>query len=470
MAGNVPSDVAGNVTTAARRHLTRLAALQRRQTLRSSLALLGVAIVALWVAMLTVGFNVVLANRLHRQADDVLRTRAEAAAATVALAGDGTVSVSDLSDDDALDAGLWIYAGGRALERPNARDRVQRAADALATSTRPHFVDQALLRRTRLYALPVTHDGRQVATVVVSANLTPYEHAEREALLGSLALGLLVLAGIWFAMRLAVGRALGPVDEMTRQAAEWSEHDLSRRFGHSERPAELEALAGTLDGVLDRLGAVVRHEKHFSAELSHELRTPLARITAEVDLLRRRRPTPTELDASLATLAESATNLRHILETLLSTARAELGAAPGLTDARTVVAALLTDRSDVLVTLCNDVPAGVAVGVDAAVLERILSPLLDNAVRYARSTVRLSASTRAGHVTLRVADDGPGVAGGLTASMFDPGVRDEADAHDGAGLGLSLVRRLVNAVDGSVAVAAPVPGQGAELLVVLPAG
>ena len=65
---------------------------------------------------------------------------------------------------------------------------------------------------------------------------------------------------------------------MTEDAASWSEHDLDRRFDLGEPYDELTRLAATLDGLLERIAASLRHEQRFTAELSHELRTPLARI------------------------------------------------------------------------------------------------------------------------------------------------------------------------------------------------
>src|SRR3954452_279421 len=88
--------------------------------------------------------------------------------------------------------------------------------------------------------------------------------------------------------------ALRSVSRMTRQAATWSERDLDRRFGLGEPHDELTQLASTLDGLLHRLAASLRHEQRFSAELSHELRTPLSRVIAETELALRRERTPSE--------------------------------------------------------------------------------------------------------------------------------------------------------------------------------
>jgi signal transduction histidine kinase len=91
------------------------------------------------------------------------------------------------------------------------------------------------------------------------------------------------------------------------------------------------------------------------------------------------------------------------------------------------------------------------VGVDAALLGRALSPLLDNAARFARSRVEVRLSTSRGVVVVQVQDDGPGFEPEVLPHAFEPGRRSvTADDHQGAGLGLALVRRLVTSAGGSV--------------------
>ena len=109
------------------------------------------------------------------------------------------------------------------------------------------------------------------------------------------------------------------------------------------------------------------------------------------------------------------------------------------------------------------------VGVDAPLLDRLLGPVLDNAVRYAARRVTVTGRVLAGDVELVVADDGPGVPDELAEKVFEAGWRaDPRDGHDGAGLGLALVSRLATAARGSVTVG-PVEG-GAAFVVRLPAG
>jgi signal transduction histidine kinase len=96
------------------------------------------------------------------------------------------------------------------------------------------------------------------------------------------------------------------------------------------------------------------------------------------------------------------------------------------------------------------------VGTDPQLLERLLSPVVANAARYAVHEVEVSAGAADGHVRVVLADDGPGVAAEDRECVFQPGWRGEpADGHAGAGLGLALARRLgrvsqISAADGEM--------------------
>src|SRR5205823_7270872 len=142
-------------------------------------------------------------------------------------------------------------------------------------------------------------NGKRLGAVVAGVSLAPYEQTRELALLASLVLGGLVLLLVLVAARWLLRASLRPVVRMTRQAAEWSEYDLEQRFALGPPHDELTELAATLDSLLDRLAASLRHERRFSAELSHELRTPLARVLAESELALRRQRTPGEYQEAL---------------------------------------------------------------------------------------------------------------------------------------------------------------------------
>ena len=135
--------------------------------------------------------------------------------------------------------------------------------------------------KARLYALPVVQSTRRLGAVVAGVSLTPYDQTRETVLVASLILALAVLIAVALAARWLIDRALRPVARMTRQASEWSERDLDRRFALGPPHDEITQLASTLDDLLERLAGSLRHEQRLSAEISHELRTPLANIVAE---------------------------------------------------------------------------------------------------------------------------------------------------------------------------------------------
>ncbi len=438
--------------------------MRRPRTLRGQFTAVGVALATVTIVVLTVAFNVALSRSADSDANSRLRSQAAAAATTVALR-DGRVIARESPNDAAIDREVWIYAGSRALERPPASAEVQRAADALAGRAR---VTRDLPKREfRLYAQPLTVGGRQIGTAVAGLSLAAYDRTTDLALIGSLALAAVMLVAVATLTWVVVGRALSPVREMTRSAASWSELGGAERFGVTPRPDELGELAETFDTLLDRVAASLRHEQRLSAELSHELRTPLARITAEVELLQRRdRPTEERAEA-YSSIGRSAQQMSEILEMLMAAARADAVLDSGHCDVASVLDEIAREWPPAGAELSTDVAgAAVTAGIDGEVVERILAPLLDNARRYARSRVRLSAATTGGRVLVTVADDGPGVPDEALERVFEPGMR-VGDEHGGAGLGLALSRRLARAAGGDVSAERPVNG-GATFRVELP--
>lgn len=446
-------------------------------TLRGRLSLVALTTAALIMVILTVVFNTVVRQHLQRQADDELRTRAAAVATTVDTRGPG-VHVLEGSDDALLDADVWIYTGARLLEQPpstTANGPLTRAAAELAArhegcaTVKIHHGHDPV----RLCARPVPHRaGGGRATVVTALDLSPYRSSADTLLLGSFALDTVMLACTYALTRLAVGRALRPVGTMTDQATQWSAVASEERFGAMRRPAELARLGASLDALLDRIRAVLRHERQLTAELSHELRTPLSRIVAELDWWQARPRTDAETKATHAVIADAAQSMRSICDTLLDDAREGAPTAPGTAEvlpALRRLAAGLPRPARVTVEV-HGPDERLEAGVQAALLERIVSPLLANALRYARSRVVVEARRTPDGVRVEVADDGPGVPASFTGRLFQPGRRaDPEDGHGGAGLGLPLARRLARSAGGEVR-HDPGHAPGARFVVSLPAG
>jgi two-component system OmpR family sensor kinase len=439
---------------------------------RRRLLIVIVAVVTAAVAAMLVGFNILLAKSLDQNSRDLLRSRATQ---QIALLRDdhGHLAFQEAPDAAGPDANVWVFSQGKVLERPRAGKRVNNLARSLASGPQ-RFVDVPG-SDTRLYATPVVFNNHRLGTVVVAGSLAPYEETQHVALIGSLILGGVVLVLVAVASRWLLAASLRPVRRMTRQAATWSERDLDQRFALGEPYDELTELAATLDQLLDRLAASMRHEQRFSAELSHELRTPIARVLAESELALLRERPPEEYRSALEVVHRNAQQLAKIVDALVAAARHEAGAVRGTADAYEVAedvseacAGLVSDHRVELEVEQPDRP--VRLGIDADLAERILQPVIENACRYGSSHVRVSIERRDSTVRYVVADDGPGVSPDERERIFEAGVRGrlgEAGGRDGAGLGLSLARRLARSTTGDVEA---IPGtRGGRFLVRLPA-
>ncbi len=443
-----------------------------RLGLRRRLLLIVVAAVAVALAGLVAVFNILLAHNLSRDGDNLVRARA--AAEFAQLHSDrGKLVLGEAPDDAAADTLVWVFAGDRVLEAPRAGERVAAAARNLASG--PARLGDVSAADIRLYAEPVVVDGRRLGTVVAGISLAPYEETRRTALFSSLAFGAAVLLLVALAARWLLAGSLRPVARMTRQAAVWSERDLDQRFALGEPRDELTELAATLDGLLDRLAASLHREQRFSAELSHELRTPLSRVIAEAELALRHERTPSDYREALTQIHRSANQIARTVDALVAAARHEAGIARGTADAFAVAAEAADACAGIAAArdLAVDVepPAHpIRLGIDHELAERILQPVVENACRYGRSSVRVSIQRRSGVVVYAVQDDGAGVNEDERERIFEPGVRGrtvpDQDSR-GAGLGLALARRLARSASGDVD--ADTDGHGGRFLVRLPA-
>ena len=441
--------------------------LRAPRALRSRLLLAIVVGVGVAVTIGVVGFNALVARSLSNDADEIVRARAQAELAALRIE-DGRIEAAELTTAGSIDTRSWIFEGATALRRPPVNVELDRQASALAMGPeRSVYVPGDV----RLYALPVSSGGRRLGTVVTGISLGPYDRTQVIALLSSIALAAGVLLAVGLASAAMLRAALRPVARMTADAAAWSERDLGSRFDVGPPHDEISRLAATLDGLLDRLEAGLRRERRLTAEVSHELRTPLAQIQAEVDLTLRREREPSEYRRALEEIRASAARIAATIATLLATARQDAQLPRGTGD--------LAEAASRVVDACRPLAAGRHVtvrvdpslygaraGVEPEVIERILHPVIENACRYGRGEVRVGASAVDGDVAVTVADDGPGVPAGDRERIFEPGVRvGDRSGEPGAGLGLSLARRLARAAGGDVRAEA---GEGGRFTVRLP--
>lgn len=439
-------------------------------TLRRRLVLAALGTVGIALGMITLGYNLVLAGRLNADADHLLASRAQAQLANLKVVR-GRLRLAEAPGDAVLDDRIWVFtADHHVLERPLAPPGLHRAADQLS---RGLITSPAEIADDRLLAVQVRRQGRVRGTVISAASLAPYERSAHVALIASLVLDAVLLAAVALLARRTATVALRPVARMTNAALDWSDHDLDRRFDLGTPRDELSSLGATLDSLLARLAASLRHEQRLVAELSHELRTPLAALRAEAELALRRKRSPDQLTEALQAILAQAGRMDSVVEALMTGAEHEAGFR-GSVSARTAASAALdrvhetAERRGVRLSLVRGT-ADATVAADAELAAQILGPVLDNAIRYGRSFVELSTERHNGSVLFKVHDDGPGIRQDELERIFEPGTRGAAGgARRGAGLGLPLARRLARTAGGDVLAAAS--ASGGRFVVRLPGG
>jgi signal transduction histidine kinase len=423
------------------------------------LAALGA--VALGLTVLTLLFNVLLAGRLSADATQEAKTAAQAELANLNYEH-GRLSVEETPQDGQLSERVWVLEGKRVLERPPASATVLALAEGMAQSRASvHEVKDDL----RLVSQVFSVDGHRRGTVVAEVSLVPYEHTQHLALISSLVLDLVILLMVAVVARQIVGVALRPVARMTAQAAQWSEQDLDRRFALGPARDELTALAATLDALLGRLGASLRHEQRFTAEIAHEVRTPLAALRTEAELALRRERTSQELRGAITEVLFHAQRISQVVDTLMAAAERSTTPSSATVSAIDAAEAAVGDfrrqaASRGIEMQIRPAEQPIEVNTDERMAARILAPVLENAIRYGHSKVSIELAHDGPHAVFAVLDDGPGVGAQEAERLFEPGVRGRsAGAWPGAGLGLSLARRLARSTGGDIT-ACPAVGSG----------
>jgi two-component system OmpR family sensor kinase len=330
----------------------------------------------------------------------------------------------------------------------------------------------------------IRHDGRdwRVYTLVQGTHALQVAQAqdERAAIATQTALRTLVpfLALIPFfgvLIWVGVGRGLEPLESMSKAVSK-RRPDALAPLSERALPDELQPLAASLNGLLDRLSSAIASQRRFTADAAHELRTPLAALKLQLDLARRASE-PHEVTAAFDDLEAGVARASHVVEQLMTLARVEPEAmAQTRTECDIVVlakdaivarAALAADKS-IDLGLARETPA--VVTGDPASLGILLSNLIDNALRYTPRGGRIDVSVDRDDeaVTLSVADTGPGIPAEARERVFDRFYRGDDNVEPGSGLGLSIVKRIADAHRASITLDAAGAGDGLVVRVRFP--
>ncbi len=420
-----------------------------------------------------------LRDSLTRSVDDTARS--------------GASEVAALIDANRLPSPVPVAAGTVTIQVLDSSGRivnVSPGADRLVPIVAPSQAeglargDSAMLIQGAPYDMPAL---LRVAVVraaggelVIAA--VPYSSADdslrvvaHALILGTPVLFLVFTGAIW----LAVGSTLRPIGLLRRGAAQVTGTAVPADLPVPEARDEVRLLALTLNDMLSRLADAQQRQRSLVSDTAHELRSPIASIRTQLEVALDHPSSQDWAQTARDVLADTL-RLSRLAEDLLLLARlderagnARSGTLVDLTELARTVAARYCDAR-VPVTVSPALAPCVVTG-DPDRLDRMLVNLIDNAVRYAESSVVVSAGRSGEWTELTVRDDGPGIPEADRERAFDRfGRLDDArhrygDDGSGAGLGLAIVRATAQAYGGTAHLAGgQVGGAGLRAVIRLP--
>ena len=316
-----------------------------------------------------------------------------------------------------------------------------------------------------------TTDSVPEVVLVVAGDTTALRGRTR-ALLWLLLIAWAITMGVaWWVSSIIVGRGLRPLNAMAQQIAAVREEDLAARVSADDVPIELAPVVEKLNDLLHRLEAAFRRQRGFTADVAHELRTPLAGIRTTIEVALARQRDQAEYAEALTDSLDIARRMGATVENLLTLSRLDAGKitfrCEQIDVARLVDACWqpLAQRAQVRgLTFESRVPKDAVCLCDKDSLTTVVTNLLDNAVEYADDGGRIVAAVQYDDDAARIsiANTGCTMSNEQVAHVFDEFWRADA-SRSGAGvhcgLGLALVKRIVNALAGSTTAECDQSGQ-----------
>ncbi|WP_448871785.1 sensor histidine kinase [Desulfobulbus propionicus] len=314
----------------------------------------------------------------------------------------------------------------------------------------------------------------------------PVESLVGESIESAIMIGFALLASVLTVVvvgYLVAGKILLPVQEINRLTTEITEKTLKKRIPLAGNHDEIDELAASLNEMFNRLQYSFLRQKEFVANASHELKTPITLLRLSMEETLQDEHLPLSLQDQLLGQERALTRISQLVKSLLDLSRLELSE---LLERETfslselvasVVAEFQALMQDQQLTFTIQTAGACVIHADQEKVRRIVINLLDNAIRYNQRGGEIRCRIepiRAGQglIAFRLANTGAGIDANDRAHVFDQFYRCEksrSSAHGGAGLGLTIVKRIVELHGGSITVASEAPNW-TVFVVTLPMG
>ncbi|MFJ1708013.1 sensor histidine kinase [Kitasatospora sp. NPDC088346] len=296
-------------------------------------------------------------------------------------------------------------------------------------------------------------------TVRVGASLHTADTAADLTTAALAALSALLVTTVGIVTWRATGRALRPVEVIRSEVAGIGDRDLDRRVPEPGSDDEIARLAHTMNAMLDRLEAAGVRQRRFIADASHELRSPLAVLRTQLEVAHTH-PDPAVRATMVAGALQDTDRLQSLATDLLLLARLDATGHDGPQediDLADLVRTTAEGRHAQPHAVTLDLTDGLTTTGNPMWLGRLLTNLLDNAQRHARTTiaVRLGFDAEAGQAVIDVTNDGPAIDPAGREKVFERFTRlDDARSRDdgGTGLGLSIARDIATIHGGTLTI------------------
>ena len=428
--------------------------------------------------LLMIGVIIVITVSITLTIDQLVRAQDQAAKLSASLQ---TTQVSNFKD--------WLTINRSSGLNSHNTFVLIKNANGTTTSLLPHAQQ---LAKANTWSVPFTHLvyikgwGLFFSETLRTGSRTYALFIGMHVLIGNLhvlisvliiAIGLSLLIGLLYVRRLAK-RLSAPtltLAQAAKQAAANSEATQPELPQPSE-PVEIGQLASDFNQLLAAQNGRLQRERQFISDASHELRTPIATIRGNLKLIERRgKQHPEIIPESLGFIDQESLRMQHLIENLLHLSRAdraEISLHP--VDIDPLVQSVIAHYQPLIdQPITYDGPATpTMVSADTDMLHQVLTALLDNAHKYGApdQSIDVTVAKQAQHVTLSVADHGPGISTAERPHIFERFYRvDESRSNkiEGSGLGLAIVAQLVRLNKGTITITDN-PPHGACFIISLP--